>query len=203
MNLRDCFLKFANEHRFLLIALILSFIICVPIFIFLLIVFPIIPIILFLVPFLLVILISVISSYTYSKFPKLTKVISAFLNSIIIIASIVALIVTITFIQNPFPDLKEDTVYEHPIQYQDAKNSINAQSRIQHFPDNIPENAKHIRFHKDSNSWFGGEQMILEFDIDKQYIENELKKYKFILVDKNIEKKENEYSLNILNTTHL
>lgn len=202
MNIKSLLLRFAKEHKFLFASIILSFLICIPIFVFLLIVIPIWEITIFLVPIILILLISLIANYTYTKFPILTKFITAALNTIIIIVSAIFVLFVISFIQNPFPH-PEHKIYENPIQYQEAKNSIDAQYRVYHFPKAIPENAKNIRLYKTNNSWFGSEEMILEFDIDKQYIENELKTYKFISIDKDIRETPNEYNFKYNEYRHI
>ena len=58
-------------------------------------------------------------------------------------------------------------------------NTIWKQKCVEHFPKSIPENAKNIQFNQEQNEWFGSEAIILKFNIDKEYINKELKKYNF------------------------
>ena len=67
----------------------------------------------------------------------------------------------------------------NPKQYKKALNMIEIQDEIRHFPKEIPSNAKNVKMYNytsDSN----GEFFLLQFKIDKDYIEQELKKNDFI-----------------------
>lgn len=73
-----------------------------------------------------------------------------------------------------------DNTYNSPNDYIKAKKEIHAQYRIGHFPSAIPNKATNVVFHKSNGAFYKSEYIILKFNIDKKYIEDELKKHKFI-----------------------
>lgn len=74
-----------------------------------------------------------------------------------------------------------DTVYKEdkPQYYEEVLSTITPRGVTAHFPKKIPENAKNVQMRGSTLSFFGSQTMILKFDADKTYIENELKKHKF------------------------
>ena len=74
--------------------------------------------------------------------------------------------------------------------YQKSLKYITNQSRIKHFPEKIPEDARNIKIYKDAG-YFGSEKIYLKFITNKQYIQNELSKYDFVEVEKPEERNRN------------
>ena len=68
------------------------------------------------------------------------------------------------------------------------------QDRVGHFPRKVPKNANDVIINNDSNAWFGSESLYLKFKTNKDYIENELKKHKYVKVIKYKDLKRFEYS---------
>ena len=66
--------------------------------------------------------------------------------------------------------------------YTKALQIIKQQEKITHFPKKIPSNAKKIKMYCYTSD-YGGEIFILKFDINKEYIEKELKNHKFLNSD--------------------
>ncbi len=173
--------QFKKEHKFLFSSLVFSIIIAIVYYIFYCIYFfysieIVLKGLFLLTPVLLVALICFIVTKTFLKYPKTTKIISAILMTITIgyfqiFAYVVAFACASIFTLEP--------VYNTIDKYEEALQASNKQICIQHFPKKIPKNAKNIQFLRRYNNWFGSEEIYLKFDIDKNYIENELKKYKF------------------------
>lgn len=67
--------------------------------------------------------------------------------------------------------------YTNPEDYKIIKKKMAKQDEIKHFPDKIPESAKEIVMFGKTDMPYNGETFILEFKIDKSYIEKELRKY--------------------------
>lgn len=187
--------KLKVEHKFLYISLIISFILNSICFILWLIVMndkSFISLIVF-IPSILITIMTLIFCKTYNKFPKLTKWISSLFNTIVNIISLLIVILFIILECDSIEEKKLNAVYTNPAKYIMAKESIYAQYRIAHFPEEIPAEAKNIHLYKTYNSWFGSEIMLLEFDIDKKYIEKELNKYNFISIDNTKQKQGNSH----------
>ena len=151
------------------------------------------------IPFILILL-------SYFLYIKNIENLNKFLKCILLVFAVILHIINIAFMVLLFGVLsfftemnKIDKQYENPAEYTIAKNSINSQYRINHFPNEIPTEAKNIHFYKYCNSWFGSEGMLLEFDIDKKYIENELQTYKFIAIDNIPKNPEYDRGYNIYN----
>lgn len=67
--------------------------------------------------------------------------------------------------------------------YKPSLRQIKCKECVQHFPKHIPSAAKHVKFHKSRNPFFGSIDVMLSFETDKQYIDNELTKYKIIKIE--------------------
>jgi len=63
--------------------------------------------------------------------------------------------------------------------YQKMKKEIWKEVATWHFPEDIPLNAKNVEYDYYQNSFFGGENIYLVFTTDINYINDELKKYKY------------------------
>ncbi len=85
------------------------------------------------------------------------------------------------------------TIYTNPKDYQYLKEKIVEQNKIKHFPDKIPENATDIHFKGYTDMPYNGELILLNFKIDKSYIENELKKNDFWNKSDKLGQKQNIY----------
>ena len=70
--------------------------------------------------------------------------------------------------------------YTEPKDYQIIKEKITRQDKITHFPKVIPPNVMNVELFGYSSMPFSGEAIMLSFNTDKEYIDNELKKYDFI-----------------------
>ncbi len=194
--------KFIQQHKLLFTSIVLSFTIAV--------IFSILSILTFsddyttlsdilgftfipLFPVLLILLISFIATKTYAKHPKITKIITG-----TIITLILLLQVLISFFVFSIESAFNNKHYDKPQSYIQALHSIHRPRCIEHFPERIPPNARNIKMKKYENSWFGSEEIFLKFDIDEKYIENELKKYKFVYIE-NAETTEHAFAKYLLN----
>lgn len=90
--------------------------------------------------------------------------------------------------------------YTSPRDYNRALNSISKKEIIKNFPNKIPEDAKNVRFYKSGDVEMGNDPVILAFDIDSQYITNELNKYKCHKLTEESNKKTNIYINQTLKT---
>lgn len=180
--MKTFFVKLKNEHIFLFSSLILSFIISI--------LFYLICILsldgkyaeglIYFISPILVLLIVCLSIKTAKKYPKLTKIFSFLFNTFIIVVFQIfvgfsALICTML--------IGTYTYSENPDDYSKALKAIHFQERIAHFPKVIPTEAEDVELYQSSNNWFGSENLMIKFSIDKKYIDNELKKYKFISIE--------------------
>lgn len=173
-----------KEHCFLYSAIILSFIIAVLYFLFCIVALNDISKFLgfiFFVPTLLVYAVAYVAVKNYDRFPILIKIVSFILNILILIIIQICVSFFLCFV---IWFIQENKVYDNPAQYQKAVKTIYSPSRIKHFPKIIPTEAKNVEFNKLNNSWFGSEAILVKFEIDKQYIDTEIKKYKYISVEK-------------------
>ena len=97
------------------------------------------------------------------------------------------LISTVVFILLAFAAVKivigiftyPPTKYEDPKDYQVIKEKIEKQNEIRHFPAQLPENATEVAMYGYTDMPYNGEMLLLEFKIDRPYIEKELSKYDF------------------------
>ena len=117
----------------------------------------------------------------YSKKQLMIKIISFFVNFSIIFVQLFLLAVHFSFyylITHPdwYDEYKPIT---DTTRYIEAKNKIGKVRETKHFPANIPDKAQNIRLYeyywtfKDYSAI-----LLLKFDIDNNYIENEIKKNK-------------------------
>ncbi len=91
--------------------------------------------------------------------------------------------------------LYDDKAYADYNNYPKALSSIRTSSMIKHFPSSLPPNAKNPGLFKSSNGFFGSEEIFLSFESDNEYIQKELKKYKYIKTEGPYEN-EKQYSNN-------
>ncbi len=103
---------------------------------------------------------------------------------VIIILSILFLVFIVIKVTN------NSNISEVEKDYQKSLKYITNQSRIKHFPEKIPEDARNIKIYKDAG-YFGSEKIYLKFITNKQYIQNELSKYDFVEVEKPEERNRN------------
>lgn len=107
----------------------------------------------------------------WKKFLKICfALILAFVLFIIIIITVFFLYIYIS---------KKLSTYTNPKDYLIVKEKMQSQEEINHFPEKIPQNATAIHMYGWTNMPYDGETFLLEFQIDKQYIEKELAKQKF------------------------
>ena len=185
------FIKYLKQnHIFLLIALIISTVLgVVPATLFLLnsetSLYVKVLSLCFLIPALLTFITTIIATKTFYKHPKITKFLCFCFNCFIIFF-IQIFLGFMLFIYICFID--SGKIYTSPKDYQKALNQISHQERIQHFPKKIPNNASNIEFNQETCIWFGSEAILLKFNINSNYIENELKKYNYISIEKGTQK---------------
>ena len=77
----------------------------------------------------------------------------------------------------------QNITIKNPSKYDKAYSIIKAKNKITHFPKVIPSNAKKVKMYCYTSD-FNGEIFLLEFKIDKNYIEQELLKHKFVNIPK-------------------
>ena len=131
-------------------------------------------------PFVIIIFICLICIFLSKKYPKGTKVFSGILNSLILIFQMVFMSCGLTAFH--YISTHEDCIgynYNNISDYDIAKKKISCSKCIKHFPKEIPASAKNIHFYMYTNNWFGSEGIFLVFDADKNYIEQEIKQYKY------------------------
>ena len=64
--------------------------------------------------------------------------------------------------------------------YKPALRQTMCKECIQHFPKHVPLVAKKVKFHKSKHPFFGSIDILLSFEADKQYVDKELARYKFV-----------------------
>lgn len=127
------------------------------------------------IPLLFSAIIWFISVYANQKLPKLTKIITNILNiTVLVLHSIFMSILTLIIIA--FSG-ENDPLYDKIEDYQKALDSYKY-SAVSFFPEKIPENAKNISILRTSGGFHGDSTFYIKFDIDKEYIQNEMNKYK-------------------------
>ena len=131
------------------------------------------------IPFLLIILVYYfIRISLHPNFLAFAKVLSAILNIFIIgILQVILSFCVIFVIENDY----EEAISKDIKAYSRLLKSA-SEFETKHFPQIIPPESKNIKAYKSPDSFFGSERIILSFEIDKEYIENELEKYKFIVI---------------------
>lgn len=129
----------------------------------------------FLIPIGFVALVCFFALKTQSRKPIVTNIIASLLNILIIFFVQIYLfglsIVLIAWCSGGS--------FDSPKDYKKAKSKIERQEYIKHFPAEIPANAKDIQLHQSYGSWFGSEGITLKFKANKDYIKNELSKYRY------------------------
>lgn len=133
---------------------------------------------LYFVPPLIAILIYHISTRFIEKNPLVTKILSAILNFIVIAGQILfsfIILIIIVFMENA-------KIYNDVKDYDKALNTISNQHKITHFPKTLPYNAKNAKLFKNAGVFFGSESILLLFEADKAYLDNEIKKNKYIKI---------------------
>ena len=176
-KLLNFILKLKKEHVFLFYSLIISFILS-----FLPCLYCIITFFedkhysfIFFIPFLLVLLTTYIAIYLYKYLPKITKILTLLINLFIIIfIQIFVGIYVLAFMVL----INNDYMRDKPEFYEEVLTYF-PEEKVAHFPKHIPQNAKNVEMDADMFSFQGGQSIIIKFDADKKYIENELKKHKF------------------------
>ena len=171
--------KFLEEHIFLKRLLKVSFFLSVVPFLIFVFVFDFedkIYSFYFFKPLLFVAIVIFLASYFYNKSSAVIKNIAY---------AIITIIVFIQVFWNMWFSMlcclqMANKVYDNPKDYTKALSTIGWQERIAHFPQQLPNNALNVEIFKDSQSVFGSEAITLKFTIDSEYIENELKKYKYV-----------------------
>ena len=174
---KKLFILLKQEHKFLLSALILSFVLAI------------IPCVysifilfedkylgfIFLIPFMITLLINIIAIKIYKYIPKITNVLTFILNSFIIV--IIQIFLGL-FVLSFFALSNEEYMSDKPEFYEKVL-AYYPEEKIAHFPPHIPKDAKNIEMDADMWSFQGGQGLIIKFDTNKNYIEKELKKHKF------------------------
>lgn len=179
--MKNILINIAKEQRYLFACVTFSFLLAIVPFLFFLIELEHSKnlALIFLTPFVLLISCSFVAYYTHKKYPKATKIITIIINLFIIffIQTICGLFASIHLCLFDIPKPITDIKY-----YQKAINEITDNYRVAHFPRSIPEKAHNTELYQESGDFFGSEYITLKFNIDKKYIEQELKKYKFIKI---------------------
>lgn len=173
---------FITNHKFLLAFFIFNLLLSVITYILtILIIYDTLELVLIsLFPIILITLIFFIGTKTLTKHPKITKIITITLTTLIVLCQLLSFFFILS-LKYTFGNTGEN--YNELKDYSMAINSIHAQTCIKHFPKKIPPNAKNIKMTKTENTWFGSEYIFLKFDTDKKYINDELKKYKFKYIE--------------------
>lgn len=130
---------------------------------------------LFFIPFVIILIINIIAIKIFKYIPKITKFLTFILNSfIIVIIQMFCALFLLSFmtIANDMYMRDKPEFYEEVLTYYPKE-------RVAHFPQHIPQNATNVEMDADMGSFHGGQTLMIKFDTDKNYIEKELKKYKF------------------------
>ena len=190
--LEDSLLYIKNKHFYLFITIITSFIISTLSILSLFLIDRKFngALLMFLIPALCILIFSIFGYKLFPKHTKLITILTGIINTLIII--IIQLFFGISTILVCY--LMSDVKYEQPFQYSKAKDAIHFPEYITHFPHKIPRDAKETKLYMDRNNWFGSEDIILKFKINKKYIDNELRKYNFISIE-NYEDKKHQLSI--------
>lgn len=124
----------------------------------------------FWIPVLIITFVQLCTYFLYKKFPLFTKIVTFLLNIIILFLLLVFLIFAYALLKWK----QDDYIAEKPQYYQVALKSF-SKDNIRHFPREIPLNANNPIMFFPVWSSLG----CLKFNIDEQYIRNELSKYSF------------------------
>ena len=169
--------KLKKEHKFLYLAIVLSFILsALPCLYCLIILFEKkYASFIFFVPFIVVLLITIFATYIYKFIPKITKFITFVINFFfLIIIQLLCGFFLLSFISLA----NDEYMVDKPEFYEKVLVNF-PEERVAHFPKHIPKNATNIEMNADLFSFFGSQGFIIKFGTDKNYINSELKKYKF------------------------
>lgn len=131
------------------------------------------------IPTMIILVLSLIFVLVYKKNPICVKVFSSVINTLLLIVEAFYVFLFCTLISI----LNSDRTFSDPTEYVEALNSVNCSSCVAHFPRELPVNAKEIQLYKSQSSWHGGVDMLLKFNIDEIYINNEIKKNKYIKIE--------------------
>ena len=131
---------------------------------------------LFFVPALAVYLVSLFSYLLFKKFPNFSRILSFCLNITLIV---VVQIIISSIIWYHYSEIRMESIYNKLENYPLALEAYPAE-QVAHFPQKIPAEASNIVFFAKTYTIFGNQFLYLKFDIDKKYIENELKKHSFL-----------------------
>ena len=134
---------------------------------------------LYLCPILAVYIVSLLAYFIFKKFSTLSRIFSALLNTTIILLQIFVTIVTFAFC--PYDEEIDYTEYNKVANYRQTILLYN-HKRVAHFPAKIPKEATNIVIDARPVDYFGSQRIYLKFDINKEYINNELKKYSYIKI---------------------
>jgi len=85
--------------------------------------------------------------------------------------------------------------------YAKAKNQILCKRCISHFPKSIPNNAKDIVFYQYASYFWGSEGIFLKFKTNSDYIQKEIKNYKYSNIEGPYDKEE-KHSCCLKNSIH-
>lgn len=113
------------------------------------------------------------------KHPKISKFLSNIFNFILVIIIQLIIIGIISAILSTFIWIKNDNMrlYKRAITMQEH------QERIIHFPNKIPGDKKNTFFHIEIHPVFGSREILLSFFTTNEYIQQEIKKYKYKIIE--------------------
>ena len=135
-----------------------------------------IPNLMYLIPIPVVYLVSLAAYFIFKKLPTISRIFSFLLNStIIVIFQILFALIIFSFADSCDFNDKCNKVENYQVALQQYPTK-----RVAHFPDKIPPEATNIRISAETFSFFGSQSLYLVFDIDKQYIDNEIEKHSFV-----------------------
>lgn len=138
----------------------------------------------------------------YKLIEKVLKIMNILIIAIINLIFVLILFLLICLTKVPLND--NSTKEYKNIKYYETELKYINKKRIKHFPTKIPVNSENIKFYSYTNSWFGSQIFCLGFDIDKNYIEQEIRKNNYINIIKPFDKNIKNYSMqviqNVLNT---
>ena len=131
---------------------------------------------LFFIPALVVYLISLFSALLFIKIPNFSRILSFCLNIILIV---IVQIVISSIIWYHYSEIRMELIYNKLENYPLVLRAYPA-TQVSHFPQKIPAEASNIVLFADTYTISGSQVLYLKFDIDKKYIENELKKHSYL-----------------------
>ena len=131
---------------------------------------------LFFIPTLAVYLVSLFSFLLFKKFPNFSRILSFCLNITLIV---VVQVIIASIIWYHYSEIRMESIYNKLKNYPLALEAYPAE-QVAHFPEKIPTEASNIVFFAKTYTIFGNQFLYLKFDINKKYIENELKKHSYL-----------------------